>query len=110
MLFPKWEHVSLTAVRIIARRTLRDFWQANPDAEQPLKAWFREVEAAQWDSPHAIKAQYRSASVVGGNRIVFNIAGNKYRLIVKFNFAHGIAYIRFVGTHAEYDRIDAEVT
>ena len=97
-------------MRIIARRTLRVFWEANSDAEQPLKAWFREAQAAQWGSPHDVKAQYRSASIVGGNRIVFNVAGNKYRLVVKFNFAHRIAYIRFVGTHADYDLIDIEAT
>jgi mRNA interferase HigB len=96
-------------MRIIAQRTLREFWQAHPDAEQPLKAWFREAQAAEWSSPHAIKDQYRSASVVGGSRVVFNIAGNKYRLVVRFNCAFGVAYIRFVGTHSDYDRIDVEV-
>ena len=96
-------------MRVIARKTLRDFWLKHRDAEQPLKAWFREAEAAQWKSPHAVKLQYRSASVVGSSRVVFNIAGNKYRLVVRFNFALGIAFIRFIGTHAQYDRIDVEV-
>lgn len=96
-------------MRVIAQRTLREFWLSHPDAEQPLKAWFREVQAAKWSSPHDIKERYRSASVVGGNRVVFNIAGNRYRLVVRLNFAYGIAYIRFVGTHRDYDRIDAKV-
>lgn len=88
--------------------TLRHFWVRHRDAEQSLKAWYQEARAANWTTPHQVKARYRSASLLGDNRIVFNIAGNKYRLIVKFNYAFGIGYIRFIGTHAEYDRIDAE--
>ena len=95
-------------MRIIKRATLRDFWEANADAEQPLKAWFQEVKCADWETPHDVKAVYRNASVIGDSRIVFNIAGNKYRLIVKFNYPYRIGYIRFIGTHAEYDDIDAE--
>lgn len=95
-------------MRVIARGTLRDFWQLNPDAEQPLKAWYQEARTATWNSPHDIKQMYSSASVIGDNRVIFNIAGNKYRLIVKFNYDFGIGYIRFIGSHAEYDNIDAE--
>ena len=95
-------------MRIIARGTLRDFWINNADSEQPLKAWFNEANAADWANPHDVKAQYRNASVIGDCRIVFNIAGNKYRLIVKFNYPYRVGYIRFIGTHAEYDAIDAE--
>ena len=95
-------------MRIIAVRTLRSFWEVNGDAEEPLKAWYREAKAADWDSSHNVKALYRNASVIGDNRIVFNIAGNKYRLIVKFNFPYRIGYVRFIGTHAEYDAIDVE--
>lgn len=95
-------------MRIIARATLRDFWEANADAEQPLKAWFHEVKDADWNSPHDAKAVYGNASVIGNNRIAFNIAGNKYRLVVKFNYPYRIGYIRFIGTHAQYDEIDAE--
>ena len=95
-------------MRIIAISTLRNFWEKNGDAEEPLKAWFQEVKSADWTTPHQVKAMYRNASVIGGNRIVFNIAGNKYRLIVKFNYPYLIGYVRFIGTHAEYDRIDAE--
>ncbi len=93
---------------IIARKTLREFWKkpAHADAEQPLKAWFREASNADWPKPSAIKEAYRSASVVGDNRIVFNIAGNKYRLVVKVNYPYRVMYIRFVGTHRQYDAID----
>ena len=95
-------------VRIIAISTLRNFWETNRGAEEPLKAWYQEAKSADWAAPHQIKAMYRNASVLGDNRIVFNIAGNKYRLIVKFNYPYRIGYVRFIGTHAEYDRIDAE--
>jgi mRNA interferase HigB len=96
-------------MRIISRKTLRQFWQKREyaDAEQPLKAWFREASKADWSSPSAIKAMYRSASLVGKNRVVFNIAGNKYRLIVKVNYPYRMMYIRFIGTHRQYDQIDA---
>lgn len=95
-------------MRIIAVSTLRKFWRRKKDAEQPLKAWYQEARSADWAAPHEIKTRYRSASVLKDDRIVFNIAGNKYRLIVKFNYPYRIGYIRFIGTHAEYDRIDAE--
>ena len=95
-------------MRIIAVSTLRNFWEINRDAEEPLKAWYQEAKSADWATPHQIKAMYRHASVLGDNRIVFNIAGNKYRLIVKFNYPYRIEYVRFIGTPAEYDRIDAE--
>ena len=95
-------------MRIISRGTLRAFWEGHADAEQPLKAWFKEAEDADWRKSQDVKDQYGNASVVGGNRIVFNIAGNKYRLIVKFNYPYRVGYIRFVGTHANYDAIDAE--
>jgi mRNA interferase HigB len=93
-------------MRIISRKALRQFWQRQADAEQPLKAWFREASKANWNSPSAIKAMYRSASVVGNNRVVFNIAGNKYRPVVKVNYPYRTMYIRFVGTHRQYDQID----
>lgn len=95
-------------MRIISRRTLREFWNIYPDSEEPLKAWFQEATHADWANPHDVKALYGNASVIGDGRIVFNIVGNKYRLIVWFNFPYRIGYIRFVGTHAEYDGIDAE--
>ncbi len=95
-------------MRIISRGTLRIFWQEHPGAEQPLKAWFKEAKAADWDSPQAVKNDYRSASIVADNRVVFNVAGNNYRLVVKFNYPYRIGYIRFIGTHSEYDGINAE--
>lgn len=95
-------------MRIIKRATLRDFWEANADAEQALKAWFQEAKRAEWQSPHDVKAVFGNASVIGDKRVVFNIAGNKYRLIVKFNYPYRIGYVRFIGTHAQYDAIDAE--
>jgi mRNA interferase HigB len=93
-------------MRIIARKALREFWARYPDSEQPLLAWYREVEKEDWDSPAKVKEKYRSASIVGDGRVVFNIKGNDYRLVVWINYPYRVVYIRFVGTHAEYDRID----
>ena len=97
-------------MRVISRRTLRDFWEqpGHQDSEQPLKAWFTEAEKATWRSPADIKEQYRNASILKNSRAVFNIGGNKYRLVVALKYTQEIAYIRFVGTHEEYDDIDAE--
>lgn len=95
-------------MRVIAIKTLRDFWARNADAEQPLRAWYHEASKAKWTSPTPIKAQYRSASILKNNRVVFNIAGNKYRLVVRIHYQIGIVYIRFIGTHTEYDQIRAE--
>ncbi len=97
-------------MRIISRSALRDFWSRPgfADAEQPLKSWFSIARRADWNSPQAAKRQFGQASVVGNNRVVFNIGGNKYRLVVSFNYPYRIAYIRFVGTHEQYDRSDAE--
>ncbi len=94
-------------MRVIARKTLKDFWRAHADAEQPLKAWFAEASATKWKSFQDIKKSYRSADVLPGNRVVFDIKGNRYRLIVKIHYNTGIVFIRFIGTHAEYDRINA---
>ena len=93
---------------MLSRKTLREFWEQHPDAEQPLRAWHAEVEKASWSCPNDIKARYASASFVGGDRVVFNIAGNKYRLIVAVKYAPKLVFIRFVGTHREYDDVDAE--
>lgn len=94
-------------MRIIAKRTLRDFWAREPRAEQPLKAWYAVARKANWASPADVKSAYGNASIVGNDRVVFNIGGNRYRLIVRFNYARRIGYVRFLGTHAEYDAIDA---
>ncbi len=94
-------------MRIIAVRTLREFWERHADAEQPLKAWYHEARKGTWSTPAEIKRLYPRADILPGNRVVFDIKGNTYRLIVKFHYDRGIGYIRFVGTHAEYDKIDA---
>ncbi|AZW15164.1 type II toxin-antitoxin system HigB family toxin [Bordetella bronchiseptica] len=95
-------------MRVIALGTLRQFWEKHPAAEQPLKAWVDEASKARWAQPADIKAQYRSASILKNRRVVFNIKGNDYRLIVAVAFKLGIVYVKFVGTHVEYDRVDAE--
>ena len=94
-------------MRIIARSTLRSFWEQYPDAERPLKAWFYEASRANWQSPSDIKSLYRHASILANNRVVFNIKGNDYRLIVHVRYDISIIFIRFIGTHKEYDKIDA---
>ncbi|MDD1748741.1 MAG: type II toxin-antitoxin system HigB family toxin [Methanothrix sp.] len=94
-------------MRIISRRILREFWEKHPDAAIPLQSWFHDVERTQWNSSADIKDIYRTASFLAHNRIVFNIKGNRYRLVVIVVYQHGVVYIRFVGTHEEYDRIDA---
>jgi len=96
-------------VRIIARRTLREFWSQRGyrDAEQPLRAWFAEERRAAWRTRAEIKAAHRNASFVGSDRVVFNVAGNKYRLVVAVKYSAQVVFVRFVGTHAEYDEIDA---
>ncbi len=93
-------------MRIIAKRALRNFWKRHPKAKGPLEAWHQEVAHADWASPSAVKAHFRSASVLPGNRVVFSMAGNQYRLIVKINYPYRVVYIRFIGTHTEYDAID----
>ncbi len=95
-------------MRIIAKTALREFWENHSDAEQPLRAWHGEAKAATWKTPADVKAKYRSASILRGGRVVFNIGGNKYRLVVKINYPFQVIYIRFLGTHREYDHIDAE--
>ena len=95
-------------MRVIAKKILRDFWEAHPDAEQQLKAWYQEASKAEWTGPAKIKVDYPSASVLPGNRVVFNIKGNHYRLIVKINFDYQMIWIRFIGTHAAYDKINAK--
>jgi len=97
-------------MRIIARKTLVDHWvkPGREDSEQPLRAWFAEAESACWARPSELKAQFLNASILRDGRAVFNIAGNKYRLVAWINYPYGVLYIRFIGTHAEYDRIDAQ--
>jgi mRNA interferase HigB len=94
-------------LRVIAKKILREFWTKHQDCEQQLKSWYREAETSEWKNTNEIKKEYPSASVLKGNRVVFNIKGNNYRLIVKINFHYQMMWIRFIGTHKEYDRIDA---
>lgn len=95
-------------IRIIAKRTLRLFWEKHANSEQYLKTWYETTRNANWRSPNDIKKVYANASILPDNRVVFNIKGNKYRLIVKFNYKRQWAFIRFIGTHANYDKINAE--
>ena len=94
-------------MRIVAKRTLRAYWEKEPRAEQPLKSWHAITAKADWSSPADVKSTYARASIVGNDRVVFDIGGNRYRLVVRFDYTHRIGFVRFVGTHAEYDRIDA---
>jgi len=94
-------------MRVISKKTLREFWQKHNDSEQQLKAWYEEAADAIWESPSDIRRKYPSASFVANNRVVFNINWNKYRLIVKINYKYKVVWIRFIGTHAQYDKIDA---
>jgi mRNA interferase HigB len=95
-------------MRIISKKPLRVFWEQHADAEQALKAWYQDAKQAEWKSPQDIRNVYATASILASNRVVFNIRGNKYRLIVAINYALAIVYVRFVGTHRDYDEIDAE--
>jgi mRNA interferase HigB len=98
-------------MRIIAKRTLREFWLSSSryeDAKGSLEAWHDEVKRVDWSNPQDVKAQFGTASILKDSRVVFNIHGNKYRLVVKINYPYKIVYIRFVGTHEQYDEADVE--
>lgn len=98
-------------MRVIALSTLKEFWEKNPacaDAMQPTLAWYQHTLKADWASPAEVKRDIRNASILKDGRVVFNIAGNKYRLVVWINYAYRVVYIRFIGTHARYDQIDAQ--
>ena len=94
-------------MRVIAKKILRDFWEAHADCEQQLKSWFQEASNAEWKNPNDIKLEYPNASILANNRVVFNIKGNKYRLIVKINYGYQMVWVRFIGTYAAYDKINA---
>ena len=94
-------------MRVITLGTLREFWEKYPDAQQALKAWYDDAERGNWQTPAEIKEIYASASVLPNNRVIFNIRGNHYRLVVKIHYNTGFIFVRFIGTHREYDRIDA---
>ena len=95
-------------MRIIAKKILRKFWAAYPDSEQQLKAWYQETSKAEWTGQTKIKIDFPTASFLADNRVVFNIKGNHYRLIVKINYEYQMIWIRFIGTHAAYDKINAK--
>lgn len=93
--------------RIFAKSTLREYWGNNPDTEQHLKTWYDTAKNSDWKTPAEVKSTYSNASILKGSRIVFNIKGNEYRLVTKFNFEKQWIFIKFIGTHEEYDKIDA---
>lgn len=98
-------------MRVIALSTLKTLWEENPaclDAKEPALAWYRHTLKADWASPADVKAEFRSASILKDGRVVFNLAGNKYRLVVWINYGYRVVYIRFLGSHARYDQIDAQ--
>ena len=93
-------------MRIIAKRTLREFWERHPNARRPLESWYEQVRRDNWGTPADVRRRYPKTSIIGNNRAVFRIKGNTCRLVVEINYLRGMVFIRFVGTHAEYDRID----
>ena len=97
-------------MRIISKKTLKDFYEQSKysDSRNALEAWHKEVLKLDWNSPNEIKAMYRNASIIGDTKVVFNIAGNKYRLIVTINYYAKIVFIKFIGTYKQYDKIDIE--
>jgi mRNA interferase HigB len=95
-------------MRVFVKKILREFWEKHNDAEQQLKTWYKEASKANWKNPADIKSEYTKASILKSGRVVFDICGNKYRLIVEINYERQWAFIRFIGTHNQYDKIDAE--
>jgi len=93
-------------MRIISRKALREFWERHPDARGSLDAWYADVKTADWEKPSDIKNTYANASLIGDDRVVFNINGNRFRLVVLVRYKYKMAYVRFIGTHQDYDRID----
>ena len=93
-------------MRVFAKRTLREFWNKHPDCEQQLKIWYEQTGKAAWINPNSVISEFSNARQIGKDRIIFNIKGNKYRLVVRVNYQFGMVYIRFIGNHTEYDKID----
>jgi len=112
-LFPFWELFTIFATdikqmeRIFAKSTLRQFWEKYSDSEQYLKTWYDTAMNSDWKTPNDVKKTYASVSILKDSRIVFNIKGNSYRLVTKFNFEKQWIFIRFIGTHTDYEKIDA---
>ena len=109
--FPLWElllYLLSSNMRIISRKILTNYWEKHLEAEQALKSWFDEVSEALWKSPNELKLQYRNVSIISNKRVVFNIHGNKYRLVVDVEYRIGIVFTVWIGTHKEYDRINVK--
>lgn len=98
----------IISVHVISKKTLVDYYYAHKETKSQLEAWYYEVKNANWSSPVDIKEKYGNASIIGGNKVVFNIKGNKYRLVTKINYRMKIVYIKFIGTHKEYDKLNIE--
>ena len=93
-------------MRVISKRHLRDYWAKHPETEHALKSWYDGVKSASWKTPQDVQRRYATVSIVGHNRIVFNIKGKAHRLVVAVEYRFGLVYIKFIGTHAAYDKID----
>lgn len=107
---PIWDYI-ICRMRVIALSTLKSFWKNHPqyrDAEGPTLAWYRDALQADWAKPSDVKRQFGNASVLQDGRVVFNIAGNKYRIVAWINYPYRVLYVRFMGTHAQYEKIDAQ--
>lgn len=94
-------------MRVIARKTLREFWEKHRETRSALESWYKEARSAEWRTPNDVKRKFPKARFLEGNRIIFEINGNSIRLIIRVNYEFQVIYIRFIGTHAEYDKIDA---
>ena len=108
-----WSHFGtiINLMRNIALSTLKVFWEEHPgymDAKEPTLSWYRHALSADWSTPNDVKQDFRNANILKDGRVVFNIAGNKYRLVVWINYAYRVVYIRFIGTHAQYNKIDVQ--
>jgi len=95
-------------MRVVAKSTLKEYWTKNPECEQPLLSWYKVVIKAMWSNFNEVKQQFGSCKIIGNDRIIFKIKGNNYRLVIKISFENQLIWIRFLGTHSEYDLIDAK--
>ena len=95
-------------MRVIAKSTLRDYWEEHKDVEQALLSWYKVANQAKWSNFNEVKLQFGTCKIIGNDRIVFKVRGNNYRLIIKISFENQLIWIRFIGTHSEYDSINAK--
>ena len=105
---PLWE-VGKRTVRVISKTALRNYWEKHPEARQALEAWFQQIESADWDTPAKVVEEYPRVSVVRGDRLVFRMMGNRLRLIVWVKYRYRVVYVKWIGTHSEYSKINAEI-